>query len=362
MAKHPMNRSASIPSPNAATHPNYRGAACRLLGGVRARGLDPAQILREAGIATELLDNSLLKVRGQQMIRLMTAARYALGDEFLGLTAQRCKPGALTLMVELALHCDTLAAALDQMLRADHLLTDERVLTLSAHGDDVELRFTRTHPECDPEDFLIEHWLLHWQRLLSWLTGYLIPIKRIDVPFAETPSPQRLCFYINGDWNPAQPVAALVFARKYLTLPIVRTHGEWQEHLQQGLRGTPVWPEGEMRWSLRVRKLVHQALQQQQECLELEAVAAKLSTTTQTLRRHLRDEGTGFAQLRDDIRCDLAIDKLHFQRLSVNETAAQLGFSEPRSFSRAFKQWTGVSPSAYQAALVMARSATPARR
>jgi len=334
-------------SPNSADHPEYRVAALRLLHGVLARGLDPQPLLQDAGIDPHLLTDASIGVRGQQMIRLMNMVRNALGDEFFGRTAQRSKPGSLTLMVELGLHCDTLAAALEHMLRADRLLTDDRVISLQVNDDDAELRFTRTHPELDPDDFLIDHWLLHWHRLLSWMTGYLIPLKRVDVTYSDAPTPDRLSYYACGSWQPAQPHNALVFSRKYLTLPIVRTRHEWEEHLQQGSRGAPVWPEGDTRWSVRVRKLILQSLQNQQ-CPELDQVAAQLATTAQTLRRHLRDEGTGFAELRDDIRRDIAIEKLHFQRLSVNDVAAQLGFAEPRSFSRAFKQWTGVSPSAYQ--------------
>ena len=47
-------------------------------------------------------------------------------------------------------------------------------------------------------------------------------------------------------------------------------------------------------------------------------------------------------------RCDIAIEKLSVQNMSVNDVAVMLGFSEPRSFSRAFKQWSGLPPSAYR--------------
>ncbi len=81
--------------------------------------------------------------------------------------------------------------------------------------------------------------------------------------------------------------------------------------------------------------------------LEMASVARNLGFSRDTLRRRLRAEGTTFEQLLDELRQQLASDYLSSKKLSVNETAYLLGFSEPSAFSRAFKRWTGMSPRAH---------------
>ncbi|MEC8428056.1 MAG: AraC family transcriptional regulator, partial [Pseudomonadota bacterium] len=54
--------------------------------------------------------------------------------------------------------------------------------------------------------------------------------------------------------------------------------------------------------------------------------------------------------IKDSLRRDIAIDKLVNENLSIAEIGQILGFVEPASFTRAFKQWTGVSPAEYRAA------------
>jgi AraC-like DNA-binding protein len=51
-----------------------------------------------------------------------------------------------------------------------------------------------------------------------------------------------------------------------------------------------------------------------------------------------------FEEVLDGLRHKLALRYLNGEALSVKETAFRLGFSEPASFSRAFKRWTGTSP------------------
>ena len=68
----------------------------------------------------------------------------------------------------------------------------------------------------------------------------------------------------------------------------------------------------------------------------------------QTLRRHLREEGTSFQELKDHLRRDLAIYQLGSD-LPIQRIAERLGFSEPSAFHRAFKKWTGLTPGAYRA-------------
>ncbi len=76
----------------------------------------------------------------------------------------------------------------------------------------------------------------------------------------------------------------------------------------------------------------------------IERLARDLGYSRQTLYRRLKAEGVTYEQLLDGLRHRLA---LRFMRegLTVKEAAYRLGFSDPAAFSRAFKRWTGTSPS-----------------
>lgn len=77
----------------------------------------------------------------------------------------------------------------------------------------------------------------------------------------------------------------------------------------------------------------------------IDQVARALGCGRQTLYRRLKAEGITFAQLLDGLRRRLALRFVREQGLTVKETAYRLGFSDPAAFSRAYKRWTGSSPS-----------------
>ena len=79
----------------------------------------------------------------------------------------------------------------------------------------------------------------------------------------------------------------------------------------------------------------------------IERVGARFGMSRQTLYRRLREEGVTFEEVLEAKRRQLAIRYLGLDRLPVKAVAYKLGFSDPAAFSRAFKRWTGVSPSEF---------------
>ncbi len=77
--------------------------------------------------------------------------------------------------------------------------------------------------------------------------------------------------------------------------------------------------------------------------VSINSVATRLGMSRQTLYRRLKSEGVTFQSVLDDLRRRMALDYLGARRVSVNETAYLVGFSDPAAFSRAFKRWTGRS-------------------
>jgi AraC-like DNA-binding protein len=98
----------------------------------------------------------------------------------------------------------------------------------------------------------------------------------------------------------------------------------------------------------QVRRVLSAALSTEDD--QLETVAGRLGMTGRSLQRRLRDEGTVFQTLRDEVRRDLA-DRYLGEGRSFSEISFMLGFSEPSAFFRAFKRWTGMTPFERRAAL-----------
>lgn len=82
--------------------------------------------------------------------------------------------------------------------------------------------------------------------------------------------------------------------------------------------------------------------------ISMDQMASNLGMSRQTLYRRLKGEGATFAQVHDQLRQRMAIDYLLAQKVSVAETAYLLGFSEASAFVRAFRRWTGSSPSQWK--------------
>ncbi len=79
-----------------------------------------------------------------------------------------------------------------------------------------------------------------------------------------------------------------------------------------------------------------------------ESIAKQFSMSIRTLRRRLNELGTDYQALLDSVRETLAKKYLHETAWSVNEIAQVLGYSEATNFKRAFKRWTGFTPTDFR--------------
>jgi AraC-like DNA-binding protein len=84
-------------------------------------------------------------------------------------------------------------------------------------------------------------------------------------------------------------------------------------------------------------------------------VAASLFVTERTLRRQLAEAGDGFTAIRDRVRERRATFLLRESTLPVSAIAREVGFSDGREFRRAYRRWTGRTPS-------QTRTPSPGRR
>lgn len=75
-----------------------------------------------------------------------------------------------------------------------------------------------------------------------------------------------------------------------------------------------------------------------------DAVAKNLGLSERTLQRRLKEEGTTFLTLKDDVRKNLSLDYIRNTKIEMTEIAFLLGYSEQSAFSRSFKRMTGMSP------------------
>ncbi|RRV32173.1 AraC family transcriptional regulator [Pseudomonas sp. o96-267] len=208
-----------------------------------------------------------------------------------------------------------------------------------------QLRFVAAYKLGSIERTVMEAILLAVKNIIDALSPGSLSIERINFPF-PTPSYADLAREIFGcavEYD--QPWAAISFNQSALDVPLrmadpVAFHEAeliCQRELQKISESTSL--------GSRIRRLM---LERQTGFPSLVVAARLFYMTPRTLHRHLQAEGTSFKQILMEVRHSLALEHISSGKLSVEEIALTLGYSDVANFRRAFKQWEGVSPSEYR--------------
>jgi AraC-like DNA-binding protein len=318
--------------------------------GAQRCGLDGERLLTEIGATRIQIEDPTWRGKSEQLARLVQLVWLALGDEFMGFTEHRCKLGTFAMVTHGILGEETLERALSKAVLFYSLLTDDIVMELEpGEPDTLSLKMKFVRPELDPSQYMHEFWLSIWYRLVSWLGGTLAPLERVTFSY-ERPVVriEEFKYMFSAVYDFDAPTTSLVFRRTFLQNSIVRSKQELKSFLSVAPLGFMTIPSDVFSYGRRIRNLLLPERKLPLEFPEFDDVAVQFGMGEQSLRRKLREEATSYRAIKENIRRDIAIEKLVRGKHSVAQLAELLGYSETRAFTRAFGQWTGMSPIQYR--------------
>ena len=310
------------------------------LESIRLRGIDVVPLMAQIGLSERVTE----PVTNVEYGRLWWLIAETIDDEFFGLAARPMRPGSFNLLCHAVLHAGTLERALRRALQFLNVVLDDPRGELRIRDGMAHVILTDAGPP-RPAFAYRAYWLI-LMGVACWLIGRRIPLRTLD--FA-CPAPVHRQDYHKFFGAPVlfdQPVTRLVFSSSYLSLPIIRSDVALESFLREAPANILIRYRHDNDLSARVRAQLN-ALPIA-EWPSFAELAAGLGMSVPTLRRRLRGEGQSFSTIKDELRFVAAERLLQENRLSVAEVAAELGYSEPSAFYRAFHKWIGQSPGRFR--------------
>jgi len=315
--------------------------------GLREQNLPQQQALERAGINPSVIGNHNQRVHTDQVARLFKTVQETLNDEFMGFTENHCKVGLFATMVELVSHCSTLGELLDKAVNFYNLVSNDIPMRMSRSRGNAVLSFTMSRPQLDPEHFMAEFWLVIWHRFPSWYIGAPIRLQETHFTFRSPQHHDELQIMFPSQLQFSRTANRLIFDAQYLDKPLVRSAQELATYVQNAPADVMTIPGSDSTLEAKIERMIAQRDPDRLVFVPIHQLAEELGISSQTLHRRLKESATSYQKIKDNLRREVAIQKLVNERLSVDQVADLIGFSESRSFTRAFKHWTGLTPSEY---------------
>lgn len=310
------------------------------LESIRIRGIDTVPLMAMIGLPEKVTE----PITNVEYGRLWWLIAETINDEFFGLAARPMRPGSFNLLCHAVLYAGTLERALRRALQFLNVVLDDPQGELRIRDGMAHIVLTDVGSP-RPAFAYRAYWLI-LMGVACWLVGRRIPLRTLD--FA-CPAPDHRQDYHKFFGAPVlfdQPVTRLVFSSSYLSLPIIRSDVALESFLREAPANILIRYRHDNDLSARVRAQL--SALPTPGWPSFEELADRLGMSAPTLRRRLRGEGQSFGTIKDELRFVIAERLLRENRLSVAEVAAELGYSEPSAFYRAFHKWMGQSPGRFR--------------
>lgn len=320
-----------------------------LLFAARKQGADANALASAVNISSEQLQDPDGRVQVRQVQALWREIVAATGDPTIALRlGEIINPVAIGVLAYVMMHSPTLGKAFEKLCQYQDIVCEGIRTTGHRSGDQFVLSLEIISPDIIYLDYTLNSELSIYLAAIRALTGHSVTATEIRFAYPHPAdirvhervfAPARLRFDV--------PKTAMVLDATLLDLPVINASPSlsilFEKHATDILNRLKA-PS----LTTRVKSKIVTIMKGEEPSLA--TIADQLAMGVRTLQLHLKEEGTTYQLLLDEIRKELAVKHLQEANLSTTDIAYLLGFAEPSVFFRSFKKWTGVTPGAYRLA------------
>lgn len=314
-----------------------------LLRAAEAEGANIAELASRFQLDHQTMASPEARISIPRFMRLGHAAIRETGNPALGL-----RMGALSRPVDAGIAglagetADTAGSAISTLIRYALLTSRNSRGVPTIRPDTRQAQFHSIRPYNGFNYFVVDSVLAAWTQFLRTVTGRYDVLEKVTIEYRSIGDDELFESWFRCPVQFGAPENAITVRPDIWQSESLHAQPAMHEKLaelceremQQIRRG----------WSVadRVKNLLTPLLRG--ETPGLETIARKLGAAPWTLQRQLAAEGTGFRELVDETRKQLARDYIRETDSSLAEIAWLLGFANPAAFHKAYRRWFSLSP------------------
>lgn len=323
------------------------GFAQDALGALSGHSLDPGGFVARLGLP----DTRDSWLTAAEFGRLWIALSKTLDDEFFGLGLRPMRRGSFALMCQAAVGAGSLGVAIRRMTSFLGIAMDGPRGRLHVRDGLATLELDRLiSPRAA---FAYRSYWLMVMGVSCWLVSARIPLRSLAFDCPAPPDRPDYESFFGVPVAFSQQATLLTFESTWLARPLQRNEAALRRFLAAAPANILLRYRHDGGVTQTLRRLFAET--PPIDWPDQKMAARQLRMSAATLRRRLQTEGSSFATLKDSATEQAALKLLAEKATTIAEVAADLGYSEPSAFYRAFRQWKGTSPAAYRATSITSR-------
>jgi AraC-like DNA-binding protein len=312
-------------------------------------GLDPDELFKEAGIDPGLRLDTSARVGDRQVNDLIWIAKKQSKDkDFIFALADHLHPSYLGALGYAWLTSFSLRKSFKRLEKYAHLVSDAVDVDLKDRENELNIIFNFHSVDSHHPALLEDEWLITSVKLCRMNCGESFSPARVCFQQPTPSNLQTYQWYFRCELIFDSESTALAIPSAIADEPLPGFNAQIVHHLDQMIVDYLAQQE---KLDIVGRTKAEIAKELPTGDISMEAVASALGVSLRTLSRKLKDEGESFKKLLITTRQELSEQYIQDKSLSTTEISFLLGFSETSSFSRAYKSWNGLSPSAHREAM-----------